>query len=289
MRMGPPASVSFLLLGIGLVLTTFRARIGQRLAAGLGLVVAGIALLSITGYLYGARVLYTLPQLTGIALLTALVLMAVAVGLIASVTGHGLAAVLSRSDSGGVMARRLLVPLVLISLGLGWMVTVGTGIKLYDHEFGTALRTLLETGFFIALLWSAANALGRTEAMLRDSEAQQRILIQQIPGHAIFRTDLQGHPTTWNPGVLSVLGFEAHEFIGRDIKPLIFTPEDIADAIPSKELQEAATTGRANNDRWLRRKDGTRFYALGVTYAIRDADGRLTGYGKVMRDATDRQ
>src|SRR5262245_66654976 len=65
MRMGPPASVSFLLLGTASLLLTFKER-ERRISAVLGAIVVAVGMLSLTGHLYGASQMYTLPRLTGI-------------------------------------------------------------------------------------------------------------------------------------------------------------------------------------------------------------------------------
>ena len=69
----------------------------------------------------------------------------------------------------------------------------------------------------------------------------------------------------------------------------IFTPEDIREGVPQRELDEAATNGIAHGDRWMRRKDGSRFWASGITTALRDGQGTLVGFTKVKRDLTDRK
>ena len=51
-------------------------------------------------------------------------------------------------------------------------------------------------------------------------------------------------------------------------------------------MAEAARVGTSNNDRWLRRRDGTLFFARGVTTGLRDEKGAHIGFTKVLRDAT---
>jgi signal transduction histidine kinase/ActR/RegA family two-component response regulator len=77
-------------------------------------------------------------------------------------------------------------------------------------------------------------------------------------------------------------------FVGLDFRRL-FPPEDVAARVPEGELDEAADTGSAGNDRWMVRKGGARFFASGTTSPVRDDGGRLLGFTKVMRDATDRK
>jgi PAS domain S-box-containing protein len=122
--------------------------------------------------------------------------------------------------------------------------------------------------------------------LLRDLRQHFESVVAQVRDYAIFTIDSGGHPMSWNEGVRRVLGFDQHEFIGRDIDPLIFTPEAQAEGVPQREREQASRTGQANDDRWMRRKDGTAFFSAGATTAIRDAHGDLVGFIKVMRDQT---
>jgi PAS domain S-box-containing protein len=125
----------------------------------------------------------------------------------------------------------------------------------------------------------------QAEKDLQESEERYRTLIDQVEDYAIFRIDLQGRPTTWNQGVRRVLGFDESHFINHDVSS-IFTPEDVKAGVPERELRQAAETGSAGNDRWLIRADGARFFATGVTTAVRDKAGAHVGYIKVLRDMT---
>jgi PAS domain S-box-containing protein len=129
----------------------------------------------------------------------------------------------------------------------------------------------------------------QAEARLREEERRFRTLVEQVRDYAIFMTDTQGRATSWNEGVRRVLGFGEAEWIGRDIVPLIFTPEDVQDGVGQREFDQATDSGTAGDDRWMMKKDGTRFFALGKVTALRDEAGRLLGFTKVMRDQTERK
>ena len=128
----------------------------------------------------------------------------------------------------------------------------------------------------------------RAEAARRSSEEQFRALVESVRDYAIFRIDPDGRPTTWNEGVRRVIGYEESEFIGIEFQSL-FTEEDVTAGVPEREMRTAADRGSASDDRWMMRKDGTRFFATGTTNAVRDDAGRTLGYTKVMRDATERK
>ncbi|HEX3601313.1 MAG TPA: ATP-binding protein [Lacipirellulaceae bacterium] len=87
--------------------------------------------------------------------------------LIAAIPDFGLVAILRRDDAGGLLARRLLVPIVSVPLLLGWVRIVGQNAHLYDTAFGTAVRTLIEIILFVGLLWWTANGISRQAMIAR--------------------------------------------------------------------------------------------------------------------------
>jgi PAS domain S-box-containing protein len=129
----------------------------------------------------------------------------------------------------------------------------------------------------------------RAEARITEHDRRFRMLVEQVKDYAIFTAGTDGRATSWNEGVKRVLGFDEAEFIGQDIIEAIFNPEDVLNGVAQKELNEAATNGSASDDRWMKKKDGTPFYALGVTTGLCDENGKLLGFMKVMRDQTDRK
>jgi PAS domain S-box-containing protein len=90
------------------------------------------------------------------------------------------------------------------------------------------------------------------------------------------------------PGAERILGYTEAEIIGRS-SAILFVPEDVASRQPERGMREAATVGRAEDECWHVRKDGSRFWCRGVTTAINDDAGQLRGFAKVMRDETERR
>lgn len=123
----------------------------------------------------------------------------------------------------------------------------------------------------------------------RRRDQQMRWFLEQIKDYAIFTMDAECRATSWNQGVKEVLGYDESEFLGHDIRRLIFTPEAQAEGIPEIEFSLAALDQRASDDRWMMRKGGEHFWASGITSSIRDDDDHLIGYSKVMRDLTSRK
>lgn len=115
-----------------------------------------------------------------------------------------------------------------------------------------------------------------------------RQLVDEVTDFAIFTLDEQGRITSWNAGAEIIFGFSAREALGRSAD-MIFTPEDRAAGAPAQEMGTAAAMGRAEDERWHIRKDGTRFWGSGVLKALRDSTGGGLWYAKIVRDATERR
>lgn len=125
-----------------------------------------------------------------------------------------------------------------------------------------------------------------SEAALRRSEERLRLLMESIKDYAIFSMDADGSIDSWTVGAEQAFGYTSQEIIGLHVD-IIFTPEDRVAAEPQQELLTARTTGRAADERWYLRKDGSRFYASGIVTPLRD-DPTL-GYVKVVRDLSDQK
>jgi PAS domain S-box-containing protein len=115
-----------------------------------------------------------------------------------------------------------------------------------------------------------------------------KLFTEQAKEHAIICMDPQGVVVAWLGAAEEILGFSAADAIGKKLTQ-IFTPEDQAKGFDKYELEVAAVDSRSEDDRWHVRKDGTRIWASGTVNAIRDRDGTLLGFVKVMRDRTDVQ
>jgi PAS domain S-box-containing protein len=165
-RMGPPAATTLTLIGASLILLTLAPH-ARRIASVIGLLILAIVSLSLTGYIYGANELYDIPRLTGIALQTTLMLAMLGISVVAAVPEFGIGSALLKPDSGGLMFRRLLLPMLLTAVILGWLRIAGQELGYYDTAFGTAARTVAEMILLIGLLWWAASSTSRADREVR--------------------------------------------------------------------------------------------------------------------------
>jgi PAS domain S-box-containing protein len=137
-------------------------------------------------------------------------------------------------------------------------------------------------------------ALAEANALLALAEERQRLILESATDHAIFAINPSGHVTSWNAGARNLLGWDAEEAIGLDAAE-IFTPEDRANQAPAREMLEARTSGRALDERWHLRRDGSRFWSEGLLLPLRggapgsNGDGAKAGFLKILRDRTERR
>lgn len=128
----------------------------------------------------------------------------------------------------------------------------------------------------------------QAEEALAKSREHLRALVESASEHAILTLDLDRRVATWNHGAETIFGYTTAEMIGGEADR-IFTAEDRAAGIPGEEMRTALEKGRANDDRWLQRKDGSRFYANGAMAPMRvGADDRVVGFVKILRDETEK-
>jgi PAS domain S-box-containing protein len=128
----------------------------------------------------------------------------------------------------------------------------------------------------------------RLEEALQESEQRFERLVESAKDYAIFMTDADGRVSTWNEGAQRLFGYGEAEIVGEDAS-VLFTPEDRESGAPERELEKARNEGRAEDERWHVRKDGSRFWASGFVRPVLEAEDNLIGFSKVARDLTERK
>ncbi|HET8625330.1 MAG TPA: PAS domain S-box protein [Gemmatimonadales bacterium] len=116
-------------------------------------------------------------------------------------------------------------------------------------------------------------------------EERFRTPADEMKGAAIYLLDDRGHNATWNKGVRRLLGYEKAEFLQRTVSD-VFPPEDRAAGVPERELAVAREQGRASSERWLVRKDGSRFWASASLASVHGRNNQVVGYACTLRDLT---
>ncbi|WP_145279197.1 CheR family methyltransferase [Pseudomonas sp. URMO17WK12:I11] len=120
------------------------------------------------------------------------------------------------------------------------------------------------------------------EQDLRLGQERMRLVAESTQDFAIIILDGNGVICEWNRGAESIFGHSAEQIAGSHFD-VLFTDQDRAAGVPEAELRKAQVNGRAEDERWHLRRDGSRLYCSGETARLR---GDTPGYVKIARDMT---
>lgn len=109
--------------------------------------------------------------------------------------------------------------------------------------------------------------------------------IAEVPDHAILLLDRDGCIASWNRAAESLMHHTAQQIIGRHCACL-YTPEDVTAGKPARDLQGAEVAGHRVDTSHRLRSDGSRFLASVHITALHAPDGKLQGFGQIIRDIT---
>jgi PAS domain S-box-containing protein len=108
------------------------------------------------------------------------------------------------------------------------------------------------------------------------------LIIESVRDFAIYTVDAHGVCTSWNGGAERLFGFLEAEILGG-CADVVFTPEDRAAGVAQKERDQARSDGRALDERWHQRRDGSRFWASGLLMPLAGRDE----FVKITRDRSE--
>ena len=127
--------------------------------------------------------------------------------------------------------------------------------------------------------------LEEENAALRAEAERTRLILESAIDYAIVTLDLKGRVASWNEGARRIFGYDEAAIVGHPAE-VWFLPEDRNAGVLAAEMRRALDRGRAENERWHLRKDGTRFWASGLMMRLVDGQGRPSGFLNILRDHT---
>lgn len=129
---------------------------------------------------------------------------------------------------------------------------------------------------------------GRREAeeKVRDGEARMRLVAASTKDYAIVTLDRDGRVTSWNHGAERMFGHRETDVAGLALD-FLFTLDDRARGVPADEIARAGRDGRAIDERWYLRSDGTLLFCSSEITQI--DSGEFSGYALIARDETARE
>jgi PAS domain S-box-containing protein len=124
---------------------------------------------------------------------------------------------------------------------------------------------------------------GATDA---DESSSKRAAPAWVQDYALFLLYADGNVAAWYAGAERIYGYKSEEVVGQPVS--IFYPDENAVQKLEEKLKRAAAEGHVGSEGWQLKKDGSRFWANAITMALKDGNGDLQGFARVVRDFSDR-
>jgi signal transduction histidine kinase len=186
-RPSPHTAIDLLLIGSALLLT-HRTDKAYRLAQRLALTAALIASLALVGYIYDVAFLYSISAHTGMALHTALIFIALSLGILFIHPEQQLTSFVLSDTAGGLMVRRLLPASIAIPIVAGGLIIFGARTGLYDMAFAVPLCVVASILVLTTLIWRNAMALHRSDTQRKNAEEALRDAYRDLEQRVEERT-----------------------------------------------------------------------------------------------------
>jgi formate hydrogenlyase transcriptional activator len=126
---------------------------------------------------------------------------------------------------------------------------------------------------------------------LRDRSAQTAQGDGRIPAwvqdYALYLLDIDGRIAAWYSGAERIYGHLEAATLGRHVSLLYPAGPDLKARL-AEEFRRASAEGHFGMEGRHAKSDGSSFWANSITMALRDEQGDLQGFARVVRDFTDR-
>lgn len=139
-----------------------------------------------------------------------------------------------------------------------------------------------------ATLFQKHREIQRQSERLKESEERFRLLVRNATDHVIVMLGLDGTLLNWNEGVERIQGYKPDEMMGKNFS-CFYRERDVMAGKPSEAIETALVKGQYSDQLWLKRKDGTEYFAEVTISPALDESLRLCGFSMLVKDVTARK
>jgi two-component system cell cycle sensor histidine kinase/response regulator CckA len=222
-RMSLATAIALALLAVAIIVLDRLPRV----ANGLGLGALLIAMIALTGYLYGVSDLFEFGPYATIAIHTAASLAILAVGVLLARPESGLIGRALTTGPGGLLVRRLLPPTLLVPIVLGFVALQGSRQGLYPPELAVAILAIGVVVVLRLVVFRTAVAVDAAELERRDAIESARLaderqrLVADTVADGIVTIDGSSRIQFANPAAARMFGLAESELVGRQLTELM--------------------------------------------------------------------
>jgi signal transduction histidine kinase/DNA-binding response OmpR family regulator len=291
-RMAPNTALALALAGLALLLSGARSHRLKLASHAVAMVVSGITLFAIIGYVLGLAALYEVSTFNAMALHAAASLLAISIGVLAVNPRIGIMAILADQGPAGTLARTALPVALMVPVLVGLFRLSGESAGFYGTDDGIAIQVFANVLVTFALLITSLVMLHRSDRQRRErelavarSEEHYRIA-ERIGRVGHWRMEFPSGRLIWSDEYREICGMAKDAEPSIDAVLNLYLPEDAAAA--RAEMEQASTTGTGwEASRRLVRPDGEFRHIKSHSVCERDEDGNLTALFGVVLDVTD--
>lgn len=230
----------------------------------------------------GTRPIISLPPLTFFFLLSLAILLVRPY--------RGIVSILTSTDSGGMIARRLIPPAMVLPVLLGYLGLSGRWGDLYETKYGIAILVTGTVVFFIALLIYNAYVMNKVDAGRKLAEKNlriQQIQLQAILDHTsayIFMTDLEGKFLLVNKEFEKIFHRNASDIIGKRIHEIF--PKEFMKKFIGNNMKVVQSRSPIAVEEVILDDEGDRTY-ISNKFPLFNDQGDLYALGGISTDITN--
>jgi PAS domain S-box-containing protein len=123
---------------------------------------------------------------------------------------------------------------------------------------------------------------------LKKSEERYHLMVEEVQDYAIIYLSRDGIVENWNAGAQKIKGYTAQEIVGKSFANF-YTEQDKSKGLHLIFLNKALKAGKASQEGWRVKKDGTAFWASVVITAVHNDKREIIGFSKVTHDLTEKK
>jgi PAS domain S-box-containing protein len=180
--------------------------------------------------------------------------------------------VFTASDTGGIIARKLLIPLMILPVMIAWLRINGERAGIFRSDVGVVLVAITYTVCFLSLAWLTARSVSKidqkrqaSENDLRESEERFKAMAEVTPvGMGVVEFS-SGNFLYINPSYEQNFGYDKDELLSKK-SPEIFWDTFDRDLIYKKLAEDNFVS---NYEVKLKKKDGSSFWSMSSIRPIR--------------------